>query len=390
MASDLKVPTVSPSPSEDGILEGHFQPRSKSSYLTAMLRTLSAGSKALMYYGPGSLPHRIIEAVAIELSRTAFDTRRLAVRAVRESAYRAFQDDELFPARFPATYASGAVVISAPIRPLAQDVTLSAGEMISTSEGLTARTLETVTLRAGEQSVIVPVRSEIPGPAGLIEPGRLTVLSSTSALKVINPAPIDGGLDEEADEAIHARFQNYVRGIQTSSARSLLSAAQSVSAGGLRAQQAALIRPWRIPWMNREMGCGYVVIDAGGGSAPEELVEAVQTRVDLVAAAGEEVRVLPCNPYAVQMEIQVICRRDASPEALTQAVKRAYTRAFTNTLIEDGSGRGSVAIADLHAALDAVPGVLSITLSASEGRITTPVGARAVAGVPAVTVTRGL
>lgn len=387
-SNEIRVPSVSPSPSEDGLLEGKFQPRSKSNFLMAMFRTLSAGSKALMYYGPGSLPHRIMEALAIELSQASYDFRRMATQAVRNSAYQAFESD-LFPARFPATYANGVLIVGAPLVPFDHDVTLYEGDVIAASTGATARVVETVTLKAGVLSMPVHVRSEVAGLSGFIPAGALTTYLNNSALRVHNPAPIDGGRDEETDEALHRRFGEYLAGIQTSNSGAVVSAAMNAHMDNLRAEQAALIKPWRVPWMNREMGYAYVVLDAGGGSAPRTLIEDAQKKVDKVTSAGESIQVVPCNPYVVHVSVEVICKRDADETIVKEELRKAFHHSFKNTLIEDGSGRGGVSRLDIQAHMDAVVGVLSINLSAPS-LIKVPLGARAVSGWLDINIARGV
>lgn len=389
--SDIRVPSVDPSPADDGVLAGAFQPRSKSSFLTAMLRTLSAGSRALMYYGPGSLPHRLLEAVAMELSQLSFDVRRMMLSAVREAAYRAFSSPETFPPRFPATFCSGLVQVRVPLIPLQAPFTIDEGDLFATDDGLTVRALETVVLGAGEFSALVPVVSEVAGPGGAIPAGGVTSYLHSTALRASNPAAIGGGRAEETDDAIHARFQNYIRGIQTASGRSVLSAAEGASAQGVRAAQAALVLPWRVPHLNAGLGVAYVVLDAGGGSAPPALVADAQTRIDAVSACAEQIVAVACSPYAVGLRVQAECRRDADTVRVRAALAAAYERAFEGSAIEDGSGRGRISTGDLRAILDAVPGVLTVTLPDVEGGwIDAPIFGRAVAGVPDITVTRGL
>jgi hypothetical protein len=73
------------------------------------------------------------------------------------------------------------------------------------------------TMAAGIASLIVPVEALVPGSAGNIAAGAISVISSTasgvSPDTVVNNAPFTNGADEESDSALKARFSAYILGL---------------------------------------------------------------------------------------------------------------------------------------------------------------------------------
>lgn len=68
-------------------------------------------------------------------------------------------------------------------------------------------------IRAGEFSVVVPVRATTPGKAGNVSTGRITTFTGDPVLgvtEVTNETPTAGGLDSESDDEYKVRFKNTV------------------------------------------------------------------------------------------------------------------------------------------------------------------------------------
>lgn len=68
-------------------------------------------------------------------------------------------------------------------------------------------------IRAGELSVVVPVRATTAGQAGNVAPGRISTFTGEPLLgvtTVTNEVPTQGGLDTESDDEFKVRFKNTV------------------------------------------------------------------------------------------------------------------------------------------------------------------------------------
>ncbi len=67
-------------------------------------------------------------------------------------------------------------------------------------------------LAATGTAILLPVVATVPGAAGNVQPGAITLLASPLASidAVVNPLPLSGGLDAETDAALRARFANFL------------------------------------------------------------------------------------------------------------------------------------------------------------------------------------
>lgn len=378
---DLLISPIDTTPEDRALILGDvYRPRRQSEFLLGMLRTLASGSATLFRFGENSPPHRLLRSVAIELELTSRSFSDAAVLAIRSAVYRAFHDEVLFPARGRATYARGYVLLALPF-PSGQEMVIEQDEVFSTADGRTVRSLARVVWPAGETGVAIPVACDIPGSLGNLPPGAVVLHNQARASYLVsNPAPIAGGRDEEGDEEMYVRFQDFIRSFRTASRRAVLSAAMNAHLPDERPRDATLVLPWRIPNLNREMGHGYVVIDSGAGSASTAQLARAQMGIDQIIATGEEIQAISCSPFVVTPEFQAECVRGADLGAIERQIREEWNAQMQLTLIEDGSGRGTVDLYDLRARLDRIPGVITVHFISPLTDILVPVGARAVGG----------
>lgn len=387
---DIVVPPVNPNPTENDPVVGQvFRPRRKSEFLTSMLRTVGASGAAIMRYGRGSLPHRLLELVAIELELLSFEFRDAVRRAIREAGYRAFYHPELFLERGSATFARGYVLLSSGV-PLTADEVVEEGDVFGTADGRTVRAAQRTVFKAGARSVAVPVVAEMPGTAGNIPSGAITqYLNRRAAYLVTNPSAVSGGREEESDAEIHARFLDYVQSLARGSATSVRSAVMNARLAGERPVDAVLVMPWRIPQLNGDMGFGFVIVDTGSGSASEALVAAAQRNVDGVVSFGQEIRVRPCSQLIVNLDLHVETTRFGNAAQIEALARQVWTGFCAQQPIEDGTGRSALKAVDLKSLFDRLPGVLTVTLRTPADGVRVPLGARIVEGALTMTVERG-
>ncbi|TDE85569.1 baseplate J/gp47 family protein [Deinococcus sp. S9] len=365
-----------------------YAPTRQTTFAASMLRTLKASPLRLYSWGRGNLPRRLIDVFAGELellSRTVAD---VAKRAISESTYRAWEDPALFPARGARTLARGLVVLVSPT-PLAQDDPIPQGALFGSPDGRTVRAEQAVTFSAGTTTVTVPVVSEIPGSGGNFNPGEISLaLSGRVNYLVSNPAPISGGRDEETDAEVRTRFQDFVESRATASRLSLYSAAMNTfipdpadSSAQQRPEDAALILPWLMDGLNGEMSYGYVVVDGGGGSCTPELLAAVQASLERMEAAGDSFAAVPVNPWVVPLTLRAAVARNADLDTVRAALVAAWVELARGCRIEDGRGRGRLALFDVQAALEAChPDVVTVKITSHSADLQPPIGARLLAG----------
>lgn len=389
--------TYTPLPTPDtGVtaLPTAYQPKRKAFFLSQMIRAAQSSKLAGMSVEPGNIWHRLLSIFAEQLERFSFMSAEIAVWAIREGAYQAWHDPQLFPARRGKTYAFGTLIFT-PLSPTLADSLIPAGTLISAPDGRAVTVVRDTIFPAGDTRAEVQVSSTIPGSAGRIEAGQLQQFYGGSVrFSVNNPAPITGGSDGESDDQLYARFQDYVESRSTGNRLAVYSAAKNASftSGPLTEQvsDVALIYPWATTALNGEMGVGYVIIDNGSADASSSLIAAAQANVDRVQSIMERNIVMSASAYVLPLSLRVYATRTADPLALRSAVQQVWSDYGDSFKIEDGQGRGRVSLYELSQRLDrAHPDLLAAEILNLEGDIIPPLGARAVAGTLNLDLRRG-
>lgn len=365
-----------------------YAPLREQAFTARMLQTLRASPLALYSWGRGNLPRRLVDVFAGELallSRSAGDVIR---RSIEESTYRAWQHPELFPPRGSVTLARGELLLSTPFVGQ-QAETFPAGSLFGSADGRTVRSVETLTVPAGTRSATLSVVSEIPGEGGNFGAGEITrFLSGRGNWAVSNPLPVAGGRDTETDAQMRVRFQDFVESRATASRLSVFSAAMNTfipdpldPAAQQRPDDAALILPWTLPGESGEMSLGYVVVDGGGGQVSPELLAAAQAKIGRIQAAGDTFTAIAVSPWVASLRLRVVTSRAAPFAAVRAALDGAWQRVARRCLIEDGRGRGRLALFEVQAALDAAhPDLISVQILSHGADLQPPIGARLLPG----------
>ena len=374
-----------------------YAPARAATFTARMLQRLSASPLRLYSWGRGNLPRRLIDVVAAELELHAKSIADVLTLGIREGAYRAFEDADFFPPRRNRTLARGVVRLRSAF-PLAVADVIPAGSLFGSADGRTVRAERDTTFPAGAQTLSVNVVSEVPGAGGNFYPGEITAqLSGRINYPTSNPSAIGGGRDEESDAERHVRFQDFIESRATASRLSLYSAAMNASAPDpqddsavLRCDDAALLLPWTVPGDAGEMGQGLLVIDGGGGEVDAALQRAVAIQVERVQAAGDRFVTVAVSPWVVALSLQVSVQRAADIAAVKAALTVAWNSLAASVYIEDGRGRGRLALFDVQRVLDAAhPDILTVKIVNHAADLQPPRGARLIAGVLSADVVPG-
>lgn len=177
-------------------------------------------------------------------------------------------------------------------------------------------------MAAGAASVDVPVVALIAGLAGNVLPGEITVLGAAIAGvdAVTNAAPLQGGMDAEADAALRIRFGGYIDSRTRATEQAVASAIQSLGQGlsfsiQERVDPSGAVRP----------GYFTVTLDDGSGSPPVSLLAAASAAVEAVRPIGSAFSVQP--PGVVRANLVMHVSGPASAVANAAAAVGAYVAA---------------------------------------------------------------
>lgn len=375
-----------------GTLDSIYKQRPKSFFLANMIRELKQSGKKLYRFDEGSVPHRFLDAIAHELARIDRSWFDSIERAIKESVYSAFTQPGEFSARYGATFAAGYGRFVRGTPATVREI-IPAGTIVATLDGLTAVTTAPCNIEVGANQVVVLVRAELAGAGGNAPAGTFKrVLSSVGSYTFTNITALDGGQDSETNSEIAARFFNYISFLGTANAGSISSAAFNayITSGlnTIRARDIAIVQPWRVPDLAIPPGLFYVVAEEGGGTCSPALLTAIDTNVQPKVAGGNRGIVFACAATVVAPVLSYQYYAGASVADIDNTIIQAFSSFMSQTLIEDGSGRGAIDFTTLATALkESHPDVVGLQISFPESNIFyPPVATRAVSGI--ITFTR--
>ena len=138
-------------------------------------------------------------------------------------------------------------------------------------------------LAAGIASVTATVAALVPGSAGNVQPGAISVVNSAIAgVDVVsNALALTGGMDAESDAAFRARFGNYLASLSRATAQAIGSAIAAIQQG------LSFVITENINQAGAtQMGHFVVTMDDGTGNPPASLLATVQQAVNAVRPVG--------------------------------------------------------------------------------------------------------
>lgn len=165
----------------------------------------------------GTEPRKIIDMLAEQLAEVDATQDLLAYRFDIDSKRGADLDSfvQMFGfSRFPARRAYGTVTLYRN-SPAPQAIHIPAGTQVSTTEidAVVFQTVASAWLARGTTSVEIPIQAVIGGAAGNLPPQAISMLINgveDLSANTSNLAATVGGMDEESDEALIARFKRTV------------------------------------------------------------------------------------------------------------------------------------------------------------------------------------
>jgi uncharacterized phage protein gp47/JayE len=150
-------------------------------------------------------------------------------------------------------------------------------------------------------SIVVPVQAVVPGSAGNVGAGTITLITSTiiGLDTVNNPAALTNGADQESDAALKARFAAYILGLS----RGDLYGVESAILGTGVTVQYDVVEDYNLDgsWHS---GYFYVIADDGSGAPSNDFLTTVANAVNAVRPLGTMAGVFP--PTVIQAAVSMI------------------------------------------------------------------------------------
>lgn len=183
-------------------------------------------------------------------------------------------------------------------------------------------------LAAGVASMNLPVAAVVPGAAGNVQAGAISLLASAmpGIDTVSNAAALTAGLDAEPDAVYRTRFQNWLSSRWRATPLAVITAVQGVQQG----VQVVVVEN-QLPSGTPQMGCFVVVVNDGSGNPPSSLLANAGTAVDLVRPAGSAFSVIGPTVLSANVAMTITTLPGASHANAVAAVTAAVT-AWINAL----------------------------------------------------------
>ena len=195
------------------------------------------------------------------------------------------------------------------------------------------------------ETVDVTVQCDTLGTVGNIPIGAINRFPVTlpGLVSVTNPAPAEGGVDEESDDELRQRYFEKVSLPATSGSKyHYIMWAKEVSGVG----DAKCIPLW-----NGNGTVKVIVIDANKGTASDELIAEVTEHIEENRPIGAEVTVESASPKVIDISVSVVTASDIDMETAKTKVSESITKylqknAFSNTYISYAQIGGCILACD--------------------------------------------
>ncbi len=183
-------------------------------------------------------------------------------------------------------------------------------------------------LAASVASVTVPVVAQVPGSAGNVQAGAVSLLATAipGVDMVANPAAFQNGIDAEADDAFRARFRNFIASRSRATILSIGYAISSVQQG-LSYTIAENVDTTGAPLV----GNFVATVDDGSGVPSTALLASVSAAIDAVRPIGSTFAVRPPTVVSVPISFSISISPGAIKSQVVAAVGPAVA-SFVNTL----------------------------------------------------------
>jgi uncharacterized phage protein gp47/JayE len=235
-------------------------------------------------------------------------------------------------------------------------------------------------LAVGIASVDVPVQAVVPGSAGNVQAGTVTLLGSAipGVDTVTNAAPFAGGLEPESDAALRARFANYVATRSEATIAAVDYAISSIQQG-----LAVAVAENVDTQGNYRPGNFVVVVDDGTGSPPASLLSTCSAAVNGVRPVGSTYAVQPPTVFSANVSLTITVAAGAM-KTLVQPVVAAALTGYIDAL-PIGATLAYTRLAQIaYSASPSITNVSSVVLNSGAGDLVPSWSGVVKAGIVAV------
>lgn len=367
-----------------------FRTKDFISIVAGMVNWARGATTKITDFRIGSVARTMLEAPAIELDEYYQNLVRSLVDGIPSAIYQGFGFTPL-----PAVPATGIVTFSIPA-PLANDLTIPAGTVVSTSDqSISYLTLADAVIVAGQTSVNASVSCTIAGVDGNVGSNQLVVVNGPANVTVSNQAPISNGRNAESEEGRAIRFLEFIQSLSRGPLASIeygLTLATVANAEGVITERVVSARAFERFEIDASFPLGYVecYIWSGGGAVSAELIAEAQRIIDgfrnedgSAVIGWKAAGVIATVASVVLREVDITATVRTRDGTLTPAQLQAVTD-NVGAYIQDVPIGGRVYNAGIVAAAMRVPGVLDFR-SISSNDIETGVSEKAVPGAFVIT-----
>jgi len=313
-----------------------------SSLVQNMAAAVQSSSSQLMDLTVGSVTRAILEAnasVALWMQWLILQVLQSTRAATSNGADLDSWMADMTLVRLPAIAATGTVSFSR-LTPLAPAL-IPAGALVRTADGSQTYSVTIDTsnvawtpaqngyvMAAGVGSVIVPIAAQVPGAAGNVQTGVVTLLVTAipGVDLVVNPAPIQNGLDAESDSALRLRFQNFLQSRSRATTLAVTYAVTSIQQG-----LTCVVQENVDAVGDTLMGNFVVTVDDGTGNPPAALLGAVQSAIESVRPVGSSFTVQPPAVTVVNISLTISVASSATKTQIIPLVSNTV-ETYVNSL----------------------------------------------------------
>ena len=267
--------------------------------------------------------------------------------------------------RLPAVNATGAVTFSRITPTLATLVPV--GTLVRSADGTqTFSVLDDTTnpawsgagngyvVASGLASLDLPVRALMPGAAGNVQAGAISLLASAvpGIDSVYNASAFLNGLDAESDDAFRGRFRNFIASRSRATPAAVAYAISSIQQG-----LSFAIQENTGPTGQASLGQFTVTVDDGSGSPSTALLSTVQAAIEAVRPIGSSFSVHSPSIFTADISLLITVASDTMKAPIQGIVGNAVSDYINGLPI--GSGLALTRLAQI--AYSANPSVINVS-----------------------------